>query len=863
MAKLHVIDFSDGIRSEEIQENFEILNDEISRERLSTGGSGIASGLDITPIVTDTQFAIKISAASIIDKNGDEIFINEQIINIDRPKLSRQLEYLVADVNNQVRVKEVPYMVNRVCPVQYGDSLAPALSGINILYQNSTSTDDYIRVKAVNGKTLTLTGLTRRQVAVSYFSTAKRIDTVYIDKNNNICVKSSSITSTTPSAIIPEEYNYLIAFIMIEPEYTKDGADTPHAFITIKKDLRTPRNIYTDSDGTLYLCGTSFDDLHLITTEEPLNPKPDHLWLDNGTLYVWKAVDEYTYKRSIEITSDRNFEGHNDFTTEINYLVGKNQLKIYINSVQLNDSEYDEMFGDLPASIQIIPEGTESNKFRIYNAITAGDILTYEITFTESGYRWIPVNKESYMNTREYKIFGVDSVWAGGNYWSSPRALCLGETVIEDTVYPNKFQYFLFDADTDRQMIFSPGYNQVSVMVNQVPLHRDQFIEISLENLYSLPPAIQNAIKNDYGWSDSKLNTMDALYDDIGIGVMLVEPLDCIANEGVVGTNNTLIQEDELYVEITVERHCSTVNSNRKLQRSAVYIYEDSLVVEDTFENKVNISDEAFYRYNENQLEVYINGTKLVKNVDFREGSDLSIPEYEEGYVPPTDGDEEHYDPELGRHLRLRGSISRQFEILRPIYQGDIISYRITSNFFSYDHVNSLIDRLEIQQDSCNAKVETLYNSTLEFCQNTDAALTEIKREVSFLSGKDNSLLNTYLTTSSIIPEEQIAANVVNRIPQSVDHILHVIDFNDYPSLGYNVSDILRVEDFTLIFWRDADNMNADRMLLPELDYVLVQEINASNVVSVSLRLTETALSKINAGDQLIIRGIKFGRAGR
>ena len=109
MSKLHIIDFSDGIRSEEIQENFEILNDEISRERLSIGGAGIASGLEIEPIVNDLQFAIKVSAASIVDKNGDEIYIKEQVINIERPRLSKQLEYLTADVNNQVVLKEIPY----------------------------------------------------------------------------------------------------------------------------------------------------------------------------------------------------------------------------------------------------------------------------------------------------------------------------------------------------------------------------------------------------------------------------------------------------------------------------------------------------------------------------------------------------------------------------------------------------------------------------------------------------------------------------------------------------------------------------------------------------------------------------------
>ena len=61
------IDFSDGIRPEEIQENFENLQDQINRERLGVGGFGIASGFEITPIVDDKRFKIQISSASIID----------------------------------------------------------------------------------------------------------------------------------------------------------------------------------------------------------------------------------------------------------------------------------------------------------------------------------------------------------------------------------------------------------------------------------------------------------------------------------------------------------------------------------------------------------------------------------------------------------------------------------------------------------------------------------------------------------------------------------------------------------------------------------------------------------------------------
>ena len=53
---LNIIDFSRGIRPEEIQENFDMLQEQLSRERISVGGAGIASGLNITVNVSEDQF---------------------------------------------------------------------------------------------------------------------------------------------------------------------------------------------------------------------------------------------------------------------------------------------------------------------------------------------------------------------------------------------------------------------------------------------------------------------------------------------------------------------------------------------------------------------------------------------------------------------------------------------------------------------------------------------------------------------------------------------------------------------------------------------------------------------------------------
>ena len=838
---LHQINFSDGIRSEEIQDNFDILDDQIKRTRLSIGGIGIASGLDITPIVTENQFAIKISPASIIDNNGDEIYINEQILNIERPKLSKQREYLSADVNNQVQLKEVPYMLDRTQPAQYGSTLSNLYTGIKISYQNSISTDDYIRVKAINGKVLTLTGLTSRQVVVEYYSTAKRIDTVYLDENNNISVKTSSITSTTPSAIIPEKYNYLIAYILIDDNYMADSNDSPHADIILKKDLRKIRNIYTDKNGVLYLNGVPFNDLHLITMEEPADPKPNQLWLNNGTLYTWQAIDNYTYKKSIEITNDYDFVGYHDIQTNIEYCINKKQLKVYINSIQLQDAEYDELYGDVPTSIQDIPDNTYSNKFRIYKNFSVGDIITYTISFNESGYKWIPVNKESYIRTKEHKIYGLNDAWKDGNYWTSPQALSLDK---DKDGYPYKYTYFIFDANTDRNMIFNPGNNEIDIIINQMPLHKDQYSEITLDMLDNLPSSVKRAISDQFGWNNSAIQVINELYDDIGIGVMLNNPLDSIYNEGLFNEYNQMINEHELYVEIIANRACSSANNKRKLQRVSTYIDEGSVVISNTSDNVINLGDK-YYRYNENQLDVYINGLKLTKDIDYIEGTDL---------------DSDLTD--TADMLRKRGAISKQFKITRSLNIGDVVNYKITSSFYSYDHINSLLDKIETDQEACNAKVETLYNSTMNLYNNTNAVIKDFQNQLNIFTDGNNSLLDSYLTRQSIIAEDQLSTDLVKRVPQSTDHIYHVITFNTYNNIGFDVSDYLREEDFSLIWWRDLNN-NIDRMLLPDEDYSLETNINNAGIVSLHLKLSSDALSNIKTGDKLIIRGIKFGRAGR
>ena len=132
---LNIIDFSNGIRPEEIQENFQYLQDQIARERLSIGGAGIASGLDITVDVSDDVFDLIISDGSIIDDEGNEVFIKGKVLNVSPPKLQSYTESCVLNEDKTISLKFTPYGLYRRRPVEYLSSFEPEKSGIVIKYK--------------------------------------------------------------------------------------------------------------------------------------------------------------------------------------------------------------------------------------------------------------------------------------------------------------------------------------------------------------------------------------------------------------------------------------------------------------------------------------------------------------------------------------------------------------------------------------------------------------------------------------------------------------------------------------------------------------------------------------------------------
>jgi hypothetical protein len=559
--QLKLIDFSNGIKSKEIQENFNIIEEQIARERLATAGHGISKGLEITTsqfpqndppgaTVKNLEGAkVSISEGALIDIKGFEKFFEANELKIPRPFLTKSQEIKTTSADGKINLTYIPYSTNRL----YSSEVAflngrKEEVGIRILDYNNNSRsidiigihDNVIQVDAQSNKNNNI------DVIVEYYYSHKRIDVIYIDNDYKIKV-SEGLTSTSPSVSMPKHYKYILGFAEIDALYPK-GVNELKAHIAISNDVRSLRNIYTDDKNELYILGTPFRDLQIIHMIEPLDPKEDTLWYDGlrNKLKVWKQ-DANDFEKIYTYSNNKPNE-RRIFNTEIPYEIGRGEIDIYVNNVLLDPVEIIE-----GSEFTYEERKTEkySSQFEISTPVSQLSKVRYVI-HKPSGYSgWVGVNDTSFIHVQEVKMW-------------------LPET------NPVDKQNFLFE---DIRMNFIPGKNEVSVIIDNTPLMSDQFTEI-----------ISIDKKEEY--------------ENIGIGFRLTKPLDKSA-----------------HVEVRVTHRVNDNPIKKKFQRSATFVATDNLIYVASNGKKFNTN--APYLYDENQLEVFVDGKRLRPNIDYKEGSEL------------------------------------------------------------------------------------------------------------------------------------------------------------------------------------------------------------------------------------------------
>lgn len=787
--KLKIIDFSKGIKQNEIQHNFNVLQNEINNERRTVGGTGISYGFDF---ILD-GFNLKITEGMLIANDGSEVYIDETNLKIEKPILIERKELLLnVDEYNRIHLQEKPYAATRLTTA---DNVFIEDSGIKVVL--SSNNDVELSIANIDKNYITLNDFNNMQsekIDVFYNVSYKRRDVVFIDKNYKLQYRTG-ITSTSPSVpeVSEDEYSYMLGYIEIESHELKTD-NKEYASVKFIKDFRSVRNVYNDSSNRLYLCGIPFDAFKTIYVTEPKNPEEFTFWFDafSNELKVWRHTDISVFADTKVFTSS-NPNNPQLFDTIVKYKYNQKQLSVYINDVEIKENVDYEEASDL-TELQKEDPSNWSKQFHIIKKLKKGDVVSYRIKRFDGYAEWVPANDKSFIPIQERFIWTPE-------YQNHIRACCEFDN-----------QHFFFDCNLNRNMLFVPETNALEIMIDQIPLHSDQYEEITINDAIASKEAgfIRRQLTEFYNYkNDFEAFKAAEQYENIGVGFKLAQPLD----------------KKSCYIEVKVTHR---VNSNpiaQRFQRTATFVADETISYNKYIKKEnegVVVADQIFtckypYRYQENQLEVYLNGKKLTRDIDFEEVADE--------------------DSEKGCNLF-------KFKILTELKDKDKVNYKITSSIFSYDNVETLLSGFQAQLDTIKSESERSIKAVDEMQKNVDNYTSEIKEQIESLGNIQSSLDSRYLPNNAIIGKDNLDKNLYEKIAKdNINTIFNITELNQ----KFDVTNICSINDFLLLI-----DINTNKILIRDTDYTIDKD---NDYVYLHI-LTEA----VNISHTIYLTGIRFNQ---
>lgn len=794
--KMQLIDFSQGIKSTEIQHNFDVLQYQLDKERISVAGAGISYGLDFE--VNDFNLTIK--EGCLINNKGQEVYIDETTIEVQKPILIEKIENeLVVNQYNRVYLSEIPYAPNRLT---IAENIDINEAGITII---KTGTEDNVPMASIEGKVLNLKPvvgtLANMSVDVKYYYTYKRRDVVYIDNDFKIKYRQG-ITSPSPSipTLEDDEYSYILGYIEVNGHTLDTLTNEVKASLKVIKEFKSIRNVYSDSNNKLYLCGTPFESLKVIHLVEPSDPEENTFWYDLSTnrLKIWRATDTYTFAKEYTVeTSNPNAE--HKFTTDIPYLYGGGQLSVYVNKKLLSSSQYIE--GTDLSTSQKRDEYIFSSEFQVVTSLQRGDVVSYRIERTDGFMEWVTINDTSYIDLEERFIWSPEDMEN------------------EEIDFEHDKQHFFFHATKNKAMLFTPDSNALEIMINQIPLHNDQFKEITMIDAIASDDAdmIKSKLVNYYGYPEEfDMEDVHEDYENIGIGFKLNSPLD-----------------ENSYVEVRVKHRVNSSPIAKRFQRSATFVAEGTETYKkysaDEYGNKI-LNEPVFntngiYRYDENQLEVFLNGRRLEKGVEWEEVK------------------------QKARSLKAVPCDSFYILPQANIQDGDRVSHRLTTNVYSYDHVEAILNNFNVEIDECKQIVLETKDVIDATKEEVDNKIEIVETQIEQVRQITNNLDSTYVNKNDVLGKQNIDASLLAGLMSSTFNMAITVTNEK----TYDVSSVCTDKDFTLLF--NLNDNNGNKILKRNTgdndEYMITTQGSKSTLTLLSPSIQE--------GHKLYLTGIKFG----
>ena len=104
------LDFSPGIKAENLNYNFQLIYDWLKKERLRVGGWGIVEGFDLS--YDSNNFTVTVGKGTIINHDGDEVEIEGQTFAAgDMDYTSVSYTYIV-DIDGKITLNDYVYNPN-------------------------------------------------------------------------------------------------------------------------------------------------------------------------------------------------------------------------------------------------------------------------------------------------------------------------------------------------------------------------------------------------------------------------------------------------------------------------------------------------------------------------------------------------------------------------------------------------------------------------------------------------------------------------------------------------------------------------------------------------------------------------------
>ena len=362
--KLNVLEFSKGVRSNEINENFNLIKYWIEAERLRLGGWGIVEGFEMTKNLSN--YTVHVSPGIIINEHGEEIHVKETVLqsNILAEDSYKHIVERNLKVNNNgiVTLQFNMFSLNNERTITYApptDMMTNISTEFRVTISNSgVPLKLDLDIQAIMENKILLPHLAGQEVDVEYTYLNDRIDGIFLKADGSEYQYERGIISTSPSNQDVQDYfdngYYLIGFA-----YWHVGSEIDVEFFC---GDRTLRPVYVDRSNILYLNGKRYKEKTVIYFVEPNPPEENDLWynVEEEILYIWRRDENGKYGWQIvndlsrTVVSVHQFSIHEnpeDLQTfsfeaypELSFIPGHHQLTVLIDQVVIMEDQYTEIY---------------------------------------------------------------------------------------------------------------------------------------------------------------------------------------------------------------------------------------------------------------------------------------------------------------------------------------------------------------------------------------------------------------------------------------------------------------------------------------------------------------------------------------